>query len=586
MKPKNEKIPNPKEIEKEIGEFLTKKFGNNVRIVSPAVVPQEDTLDLAEGHSTKRKGINFDLKPEELIAHLDQYIIKQDKAKAILSTKICTHFNRIKHSRQDTGSLDSMVGSIKNNVLMIGPTGVGKTYMIKLIAKKIGVPFVKGDATKFSETGYVGGDVEDLVRDLVREADDDIDLAECGIIYIDEIDKIASSHNLIGADVSRTGVQRALLKPLEETEVDLKVPHDPISMLQEMERFRKTGKRDKRMVNTKNILFIMSGAFTDLVAIIRKRMVDRHIGFGAKIDKPDDQTEYLGYVTAEDLSQFGFESEFVGRLPVKAVFEKLTEEDLFAILSNPNNPVILGKKLDFAAYGIDIKFEDQALRSMAVNAFSENTGARGLVSAVERALLPFEKKLPSTTVRQLPVTRQVIENPELALNELINLNKGIKNEEFERLVEHEKSMVRTYIESYRDGLSKKHSITLTPARMDVIAAYYSRHVTDVGTVIDRIKSFYEEVKQIEFSFFKDHDINIVLLEDAVDYLVEQLAIASVKFEAFYKEFSTEFGLGLKLVRDKTGKNRFYITKDALLNPDRYISDLLKEELAKSQKSNT
>jgi len=121
-------------------------------------------------------------------------------------------------------------------------------------------------------------------------------------------------------------------------------------------------------------------------------MVDRHIGFGAKIDKPDDQTEYLGYVTAEDLSQFGFESEFVGRLPVKAVFEKLTEEDLFAILSNPNNPVILGKKLDFAAYGIDIKFEDQALRSMAANASSENTGARGLVSAVERTLLPFEKK--------------------------------------------------------------------------------------------------------------------------------------------------------------------------------------------------
>jgi len=186
----------------------------------------------------------------------------------------------------------------------------------------------------------------------------------------------------------------------------------------------------------------------------------------------------------------------------------------------------------------------------------------------------------------LPVTRQVIENPESALNELINLDRGSKNMEFERLVEHEKSTVRTYIESYRDGLSKKHSITLTPARMDVIAAYYSRHITDVGTVIDRIKSFYEEVKQIELSFFKDHDINIVLLEDAVDYLVEQLAIASVKFEAFYTEFSTEFGLGLMLVRDKTGKNRFYITKDALLNPDGFISDLLKEELAKSQKSNT
>ena len=179
--------------------------------------------------------------------------------------------------------IGSMVGSIKNNVLMIGPTGVGKTYIIKLIADKIGVPFVKGDATKFSETGYVGGDVEDLVRDLVREADDDIELAQFGIVYIDEIDKIASSRNLIGADVSRTGVQRALLKPMEETDVDLKVPHDPISMIQEIEQFRKTGQRDKRSVNTGNILFIMSGAFTDLAPIIKKRLSKQGIGFGAHI---------------------------------------------------------------------------------------------------------------------------------------------------------------------------------------------------------------------------------------------------------------------------------------------------------------
>ena len=142
---------------------------------------------------------------------------------------------------------------------------------------------LKGDATKFSETGYVGGDVEDLVRDLVREADGDIELAQYGIIYIDEIDKIASSRNIIGVDVSRSGVQRALLKPMEETEVDLKVPHDPISMIQEIERFRKTGKRDKRAVNTSNILFIMSGAFGDLTRIVKKRIADKQIGFGSKI---------------------------------------------------------------------------------------------------------------------------------------------------------------------------------------------------------------------------------------------------------------------------------------------------------------
>ena len=234
MKEHNEKIPDPKEIEKEIGDFLSKKFGGSVKMVTPLVLPQKVATEKGENSVKIEKKINFDLKPEELISFLDQYIVKQDNAKAILSTKICTHFNRIKRAENSPDVTDDMVGRIKNNILMFGPTGVGKTYIIKLIAKKINVPFVKGDATKFSETGYVGGDVEDLVRDLVREADGDIELAQYGIIYIDEIDKIASSRNIIGVDVSRSGVQRALLKPMEETEVDLKVPHDPISMIQEI----------------------------------------------------------------------------------------------------------------------------------------------------------------------------------------------------------------------------------------------------------------------------------------------------------------------------------------------------------------
>ncbi len=200
-------------------------------------------------------------------------MIKQAEAKAVLATKICTHYNRIKYQRRKPRLRgEEIVGRIKNNVLLIGPTGVGKTYLVKLIAKKLGVPFVKGDATKFSETGYVGGDVEDLVRELLVEADDDLELAEHGIIYLDEIDKIASSQHLIGPDVSRTGVQRALLKPMEETDVDLKVPHDPISQIQAIEHYRKTGKREKRTINTRNILFIMSGAFNDLAPIVKKRL--------------------------------------------------------------------------------------------------------------------------------------------------------------------------------------------------------------------------------------------------------------------------------------------------------------------------
>lgn len=582
MKIHNEKIPNPKELEKEIGEFLTKKFGDNIKIVSPLVLPQAVTVEKEKTSSPKKKKLDFDLKPEELIAHLDQYIIKQDNAKAILATKICTHFNRIKYSDAKHSNVNEIVGGIKNNILMVGPTGVGKTYMIKLIARKIGVPFVKGDATKFSETGYVGGDVEDLVRDLVREAEDDIELAQSGIIYIDEIDKIASSHNLIGADVSRTGVQRALLKPMEETDVDLKVPHDPISMIQEVERFRKTGKRDKRVVNTKNILFIMSGAFSELAPIIKKRISDHGIGFGAQITSPQEQTDFLKHATAEDLTKYGFESEFVGRLPVKAIFEKLTQNDLFAILKNPNNPVILGKKLDFAAYGIDIKFEDRALCLMAENAFNENTGARGLVSAIEQALLLFEKKLPSTDIKKFPVIASVIEEPEAALDELLSSsNEGRTDALCERLALEEKQGIKDYIELNKDNLAKRFSLALTPSRIDIIATLYCRHITDVESVINNIKSYYGEIKKLELNFFKSHDINIVFEEDAVDHLIEQLMISSGKLEASYEKLEKEFAMGLKLVRDKTGKSSFFITQKALLNPDNFIGDLLKSEFTNS-----
>ncbi len=579
MKEHNEKIPDPKEIEKEIGDFLSKKFGGSVKMVTPLVLPQNVATEKGEKSVKKEKRINFDLKPEELISFLDQYVVKQDKAKAILSTKICTHFNRIKRAENSSDETDDMVGRIKNNILMFGPTGVGKTYIIKLIAKKINVPFVKGDATKFSETGYVGGDVEDLVRDLVREADDDIKLAQYGIIYIDEIDKIASSRNVIGVDVSRSGVQRALLKPMEETEVDLKVPHDPISMIQEIERFRKTGKRDKRSVNTSNILFIMSGAFGDLARIVKKRVADQEIGFGANIKNIRDDSDILKQAMAEDLIEYGFESEFVGRLPVRAVFEKLTEDDLFEILKNPSNPIILGKKLDFAAYGIDIVFEDRALEILAKNAFRENTGARGLVSAVEGALLVFEKKFPSTNIKKFPVTATAVENPEKSLKKILALsNLDELNETYEKLFLAEKEYIKRYLDSNKKIFAKKYGLTLTQSRIDVVASYYANHIIDIERVIKKIKSFYDDIKKIELYFFKNHDINIVLEDDAIDFIIDQLENSTYDLEAFYDQLSTDFEYGLKLVQEKTGKNRFFITKDALMNTESFISNLIKDEL--------
>jgi ATP-dependent protease Clp ATPase subunit len=451
--------------------------------------------------------------------------------------------------------------------------------MIKLIAKKIGVPFVKGDATKFSETGYVGGDVEDLIRDLVREADDDIELAQFGIIYIDEIDKIASSHNIIGADVSRTGVQRALLKPLEETEIDLRVPHDPISMIQEIERFRKTGKKNRRIVNTKNILFIVSGAFTDLAKIVHKRIVDKGIGFGATVPRTSDYTNALKNVKSEDLIQFGFESEFVGRLPVRAVFEELNKDDLFEILNNPNNSIILSKKLDFAAYGIDIKFDRKALQMLAKQAFDENIGASGLVSAIERAILIFEKCLPSTNTSKFPFTVDAIKSPKAYLENLISQSGDQLSDDYERLLKEEKELIDNYLNTNKKALVQKYALALTPSRINLVADFYSKHIMDIGVILQKIKTLQDEIKHFELKFFKNHDINIVIEDDAIDFVLELVVNSSVNPDDFYNQMNINFEYGLKLVREKTGKNRFFLTRQALINPETFISSLIRDALS-------
>lgn len=576
MKASNEKFPTPEQLEKEIGNFLSKRFGDRVKFVSPVVMARE--VDPNESNRSHRPAgdIHFDSKPEELIAYLDRYIIRQDRAKAILATKICTHFNRIRLQRQDRGQTDDMVGRIKNNVLMIGPTGVGKTYMIRLIARKLGVPFVKGDATKFSETGYVGGDVEDLVRDLVREAEDDIARAECGIIYIDEIDKIASSRNFVGADVSRTGVQRALLKPLEETEVELKVPHDPISMMQEIEHFRKTGSREKRTINTRNILFIVSGAFSGLSDIVKKRLNRQRIGFSAPIASADEDAHILAHLQSEDLIEYGFESEFIGRLPVRAVFDPLGTNDLYEILKNPNNPVILGKRLDFAAYGIDIRFDDATLHRLARQAALENTGARGLVSAVEAALLPFETRLPSMGVTCIAITPETLENPQQHLAALADPPQAeAETARHRALMEQQEAALRDYLTTHRQRFDLKHGLVLTPGRIRLVAACFVRQCLDVAGAIARVKTLCDEVKQMEMTFLKSSDINIVLEQEAVDSIVESLIVGGKTIADVQRELFDDFELGLKLIHEKTGRQRFFIGRSALDAPEAYISEMIR-----------
>jgi endopeptidase Clp ATP-binding regulatory subunit ClpX len=588
MSEKEEKFPDPKDIEKEISEFLSKKFGGRVKLISPVVLPQEASFEKEEEKEEeppKEKKLNFSLKPEELEAYLDQYVVRQDQAKAILATKICTHFNRIKHSESCGEKNKGPLGQIKNNILMIGPTGVGKTYIIKLIADKIGVPFVKGDATKFSETGYVGGDVEDLVRDLLREADDDIELAQYGIIYIDEIDKIASSTNLIGPDVSRTGVQRALLKPMEETEVDLKVPHDPISMLEEIERYRKTGKRKKRVVNTKNVLFVMSGAFNELAEFIRKRIADQSIGFGGSLTSPSEQVDYLRHVRPQDLIKFGFETEFVGRLPVTSVFEELSEDDLYAILKNPNNPVIVSKKLDFEAYDISVKFEDGALRALAHLAHQEQTGARGLVSAIEKVLLRFEKKLPSTGIKKLPVTEKVVKDPEGMLQKMLSSPDHAKwTESYEKLVRGEKESVKQYIENNQAALAEKSKIPMTPSRIDLIAEVYTMGTCGINAVMEKIQTYYDQIKKVEAYFHKTHDLNIRLDEEAIDVILSDMFSSPTALGDLYNQLTTGFEYGFKLIRDRVGQDTFVITKEALESPEGFFNKLVKKTCAEHPES--
>ena len=573
-------IPNQKELEKELSDYLSKKYGGRVKIISPLVFPKPDEASTDDTGRSDEPGTGplFGMLPEELESYLDSFVVKQERAKAVISTKICTHFNRTKHFNESGKKVKtSQVGMIKNNVLMIGPTGVGKTYMIKLVAHKLGVPFVKGDATKFSETGYVGGDVEDLIRDLVYEANDDIGLAENGIIYIDEIDKIASSHNLIGHDVSRTGVQRALLKPMEETDIDLKVPHDPISQIQAIEQYRRTGKREKKVVNTKNILFIMSGAFGELAEIIKKRLQSQGIGFEADVRPAEVQWEILKEVTAQDLIEFGFESEFVGRLPVVVVFDELTKEDLTEILKNPNNPIIISKRLDFSAYGIDIKFEDGALTEIAEMGAQEKTGARGLVSAIEKVLIPFEKKLPSTDIKKMLVTPEVVRSPEAQLDMLLrNPFDQEFLERFERAREKELEGIKKYISTRAEDFRGKSGLEIYERRMDLIARLYLKNVSDINTAFDDFLEMFNQVKHEEASLAEKLEFEVSYDESGVDEIINQAINTGEEAGQLAFQLAKRLEYGLKLVKDRSGIESFVINDEAVIDMENFINSLIKE----------
>jgi ATP-dependent Clp protease ATP-binding subunit ClpX len=569
------------EIQKDISDYVSRKYGIKFKIAAFGTVP-EAAREKGEEETTESKdelaSLRFDMKPGELKAYLDEYMVRQDEAKQVLATKICTHFNRIKRFELNRKKRrPDAVGEIKNNIIMIGPTGVGKTFLVKLIANKIGVPFVKGDATKFSETGYVGGDVEDLVRDLVHEAKGNIELAQYGIIYLDEVDKLAASRGAFGPDVSRSGVQRALLKPLEETEVELKVPHDPVSQMEAVQEFQRTGKREKKKISTRHILFIMSGAFSGLEEIVNKRRHQKGVGFGAELQVKDTQAEHLRHLKAEDLIRYGFESELIGRLPVVTVFESLETEDLYKILCNPKSPILIGKKRDFKAYGIDLQFEDEALRRIAENASREGTGARGLVSAVERVLMKFEHALPSTDIRRLLVTPAMVNDPVGELEQILaHPADPERDAAFRCLAAAEEECLEKRVAGRIPEWESTYGIPFAEDRVRLIIRHALDRQTDVEAVAEELQAIGKAAHDFAGQFSLKNDLDASFSDEAIDALAEKVWKEQRDPADFLATALHNYGHGLKLIREKTGKRQFLIPAGSVENPEQYLNTLIQE----------
>src|SRR6267143_6562276 len=512
-------FPSPEELKSKLAEFMKSNFGDRVAFTT---LTQPDTVETGTDEKSppeEAKDFDFHFLPRDIKAHLDRFVIKQDEAKKVLSIAVCDHYNHVNHVRQlEKERADGAAETeyAKQNVILVGPTGVGKTYLIKHIADLIKVPFVKADATKFSETGYVGGDVEDLVRELVHKANGDLNLAQFGIIYIDEIDKIAAAGNLIGRDVSGRGVQTTLLKLMEETEVPVRSMNDLQAQLQAAFEFQRRGKAKRETINTRHILFVVSGAFEKLKEQVARRVRHGQIGFSAEPIQVMDN-ELFQHVTTQEFIEYGFEPEFIGRLPVRVVCEDLDANDLFDIMKFSEGSLLRQYERAFRAYGIEISFEDEALRLLAEAAAMEKTGARGLLTVFEKLFRDYKYYLAGSGLSQLRVTAALVREPQRVLD-----------------------------------------------RLKVEGHKLEKQMLEAGA------------RQFAEKFNSDHGLEIVFDETAIRRLVERAQVERRTMSDLCAHLFKDYQFGLNLIKKNTGQTTFVINAGAVDAPDKFLSELVVE----------
>ena len=513
----NPPFPTPEELQAKLSEFMKSNFGDKVSFATFAQPERAEEGDDEKPVPQTGDHFVFDFLPRDIKAHLDRFVIKQDEAKKVLSIAVCDHYNHAKflqHLEKEDPKRAEETEYAKQNVILVGPTGVGKTYLIKHIADLIKVPFVKADATKFSETGYVGGDVEDLVRELVHKANGNVNLAQFGIIYIDEIDKIASAGNLIGRDVSGRGVQTTLLKLMEETDVPIRSVNDIQAQLQAAFEFQKRGRAKRETINTRHILFVVSGAFEKLKEQVARRVRQGQIGFSARPVQVMDN-ELFQHVTTHDFVEYGFEPEFIGRLPVRVVCEDLDAEDLFKIMKFSEGSLLRQYERAFRAYGIEITFEDDALRLIAEEAAKEKTGARGLLTVFEKLFRDYKYYLAGSGLSQMRVTVDLVREPKRVLERL--MAEGQKQE--------------------------------------------------AAALVVGGRRFADKFKV-------EHGIEIVFTDAAVQRLVERAQQERMTTEELCAHLFKDFQFGLSLIKKNTGRKEFVLDAPAVDAPDKFLSELV------------